>query len=192
MVNPRPGILSPTATGLSLLFCPETGEGEMSLHHAIVAPSWYNSQGLLTTWYFYTGYCNWIDRGIDYKPAYDAPAVAGLYPSMGPANGTYAAGSLGFWQFLNADPGHEPALNPQSNPGSILVTDNALFQDAGATTGITNYNNPPWVSSNHVDGSMGNGLPAGEHELYNDGSVRWVPMSNIKAHVYGGGVYFGW
>jgi hypothetical protein len=39
---------------------------------------------------------------------------------------------------------------------------------------------------------MGNYVPAGEHEMYNDGSVRWVPMSKIKARVYGVDIYFGW
>ena len=192
--TPRPGILTPTATGLSLLYCPETGSG-LQLQTE-VSPSWYNTQGLLTTWWLYTGYCNWIDRGIDYKPAYDAPAVAGYYPGM-TVTGNMQSGNLNNeWFFMNADPGHEPALNPQSGPGTLLVTDNALFTNsftnAGAAIGLANYL-ALGANSNHVDGSMGNYLPAGEHEMYNDGSVRWVPMSNIKAHVSGpGGVYFGW
>ena len=49
------------------------------------------------------------------------------------------------------------------------------------------------ANSNYVDGSLGNYLPAGSHEMYNDGSVRWVPMSKIKPRYMGpGGVYFGW
>ncbi|MGC9261839.1 MAG: prepilin-type N-terminal cleavage/methylation domain-containing protein, partial [Phycisphaerae bacterium] len=56
--TPRPGILTPNATGLSLLFCPEKDEGELSLSHAVWSPStMYNAQGLLTNWEFYTGYC---------------------------------------------------------------------------------------------------------------------------------------
>lgn len=190
MNNPRPGILNPSIDGVNMLFCPETGSGE----HQEPPSSWYTSMGLLTNWWFYTGYCYWVDRGLDYKPAYDHPAVAGYYSSYGGGGvGNYNSGTLGDWNFINADPGHEPALNPQSAPGSLLVTDNALFQDAGAATGLVN--GLPGVStadSNHVDGSLGNFLPAGSHELYNDGSVRWVPMSNIKSRVYGAGVYFGW
>ena len=191
MVNPRPGILSPTATGLSLLYCPEPA---FITEQNQIPPSSYNAQGLLTNWWLSTNYCNWIDRGINYKPAYDAVAVLhGVhFTPYGSMNSGGLAGSG--WTFLNADPGHEPVLNPQSSSGSILVTDNASFQDAGATTGKTNLfgQGADEVDSNHVDGTMGNFLPAGEHELYNDGSVRWVPMSNIKARVYGNGVFFGW
>ncbi|MGC9261766.1 MAG: type II secretion system protein [Phycisphaerae bacterium] len=185
----RPGILDPTASGISLLYCPDTSSGEQQSQ---IPASYYNSHGLLTNWWLYTGLCYWVDRGIDYKPAYDAPAVAGMYPTQ-PVTGTMQSGSMGSeWQFLNADPGHEPALNPQSSPGSVLVTDNALFSDAGATTGLADYL-APGANSNYVDGSLGSFLPAGAHEMYNDGSVRWVPMSNIKAHILGpGGVYFGW
>lgn len=198
MVNPRPGILSPTATGLSFLFCPDTSSGisQKSQIGPQVNPEGfvcnYNTQGLLTNWSLYTGYCYWADRGIDYKKAYDAPAVAGYYPGM-TVTGNMQSGNLGSeWYFLNADPGHEPALNPQSNPGTLLVTDNSLFSDAGATAGPP-IPAAPWLDSNHIDGSMGTALPAGAHEMYNDGSVRWVPMSNIKARVLGpAGVYFGW
>ncbi|MHB1768860.1 MAG: type II secretion system protein [Phycisphaerae bacterium] len=192
MVNPRPGILSPTVAGIGMMFCPETGSGEQPTLQDGVYPGYYNAQGLLDDWYFYTGDCYWVNRGIDYKSAYDASALAGYYDMGMTGTGTMNSGSLGFWQFLNADPGHEPALNPQSGPGTLLVTDNALFQDPGATTGMANFF-APGANSNHVDGSMGNALPAGEHEMYNDGSVRWVPMSNIKARILGPGpLYFGW
>ena len=189
----RPGILTPNATGLSLLFSPEKGEGELSLSHAVQSPAtMYNSQGLLVNWSFYTGYCYWVDRGINYSRAYDAPALAGRYSGM-TATGTIYNGNLSnYWFFTNGDPAHQPALNPQSGPGTLLVTDNALFKDPGATIGYTDYNLPPYASSNHVDGSMPNGQPAGEEEMYNDGSVRWVPMSKIKARFYGSGIFFGW
>jgi hypothetical protein len=39
---------------------------------------------------------------------------------------------------------------------------------------------------------MGNFLPAGEHEMYNDGSVRWVPISKIKVRCGEFNMFFGW
>ena len=195
MVNPRPGILSPTPAGMSLRYCPETGSG--LTQQEMVSPAHYNAQGLVDNWYLLTGYSYWVDSGLDYKPDYDAGAIAGRYsgtPGQGPtATGTIYSGTLGPWSFTNGDPAHEPALNPQSGGGTILVTDNALFTNNSATMGFTTswpVAGAPW--SNHVDGAMGNFLPAGEHELYNDGSVRWVPMSNIKVRFSGFGIYFGW
>ena len=199
MVNPRPGILSPTASGISMLFCPDTNSGVNQQNE--IPASWYNAQGLLTNWWLYTGLCYWTDRGIDYKPAYDETAVAGNWtgvPGQGPpVTGNMQAGNINNeWFFMNADPEHEPVLNPQSGPGTLLVTDNALFSNnftnAGAAMGLVNVL-APGANSNYVDEGLGNNLPAGSHEMYNDGSVRWVPMSNIKAHVLGpAGIYFGW
>ncbi len=190
MVNIRPGILSPTAAGMSLLYCPETGSG--LTQQEFVQPYHYNAQGLVNNWYLLTGYSYWVDSGLNYKPAYDAGAII-LHEPMPAATGTIYSGTLGPWSFINGDPAHEPALNPQSGGGTILVTDNALFTNNSATMGFTTswpIPGAPW--SNHVDGTMGNFLPAGEHELYNDGSVRWVPMSNIKVRFSGYGVFFGW
>ncbi|MGC9261617.1 MAG: type II secretion system protein, partial [Phycisphaerae bacterium] len=192
--TPRPGVLTPTVSGLSLLFSPDTSSGEQE--QSQMPAGAFNSQGYLTNWWLYTGMCYWVDRGIDYKPAYDFPAVAGYYQGMS-VTGTIDAGNLGNeWFFLNGDPEHEPALNPQSNPGTLLVTDNALFSNnftnAGSAMGLDNFLFPG-ANSNYVDGSLGNFLPAGSHEMYNDGSVRWVPMSNIKARFMGPGtLYFGW
>ncbi|MHB1768862.1 MAG: type II secretion system protein [Phycisphaerae bacterium] len=178
----RPGILTPTVTGLSLLFCPEPGSGAGSQLPA----SYYNKQGLLTNWLITIGYAYWVNRGIDYKAGYDVnhrPFVA---------TGTMQSGNLAnYWFFTNADPEHEPALNPQSSSGSLLVTDNSMFTDPSATMGYINS----WTSiplSNHVDGTVGNALPAGSHELHNDGSVSWVPMSKIKVRFYGAGLFWGW
>ena len=186
----RPGILSPTAAGMSLLYCPETSSG--LTQQEMVSPAHYNAQGLVDNWYLLTGYSYWVDSGLNYKPGYDAGVIGGRY---GPpvAHGTIYSGTLGPWSFINGNPAHEPALNPQSGGGTILVTDNALFTNNSATMGFTTswpIPGAPW--SNHVDGTMGNFLPAGEHELYNDGSVRWVPMSNIKVRFSGFGVFFGW
>ncbi len=190
----RAGILTPNAAGIGLLYCPDTNSGELQSQ---IPASYYNSQGLLTNWQFYLGLCYWVDRGINYKAAYDAPAVAGYYAGM-TATGTANNGNLSdYWYFMNADPAHEPALNPQSSPGSILVTDNALFSntfaDAGQAVGLVDFL-APGANSNYADEGTGNNLPAGENEMYNDGSVRWVPMSNIKSRfsLLEQGIYFGW
>lgn len=188
----RPGILTPNAVGISMLFCPETGSGEQPQQ---IPPSYYNAQGLLTNWSFYTGLSYWVDRGIDYKPTYDYSYLE--WGTLFTPSGTMQSGNLGSgsWSFMNADPAHEPALNPQSGPGTLLVTDNALFSNnftnAGAAMGLANFF-ASGANSNYVDGSMGNFLPAGSHEMYNDGSVRWVPMSNINPHIFGASIYFGW
>ena len=155
----------------------------------------YNSKGYLVNWWLYKGLCYWVDRGIDYKRAYDAGVLDGVYPGM-TASGTIYNGNLSNdWFFLNGDPEHVPALNPQSGPGTLLVTDNALFQtnftNAGSAMGLANKLFMG-ANSNYVDGSLGNYLPAGSHEMYNDGSVRWVPMSKIKARWMGFNIYFGW
>ncbi len=191
----RPGILNPTSAGMSLLYCPETSSG--LTQQEMVSPAHYDTQGLVDNWYLLTGYSYWVDYGLNYKTSYDVGAVDGIYdgtPGQGPvASGTASAGTLGSWSFVNGDPAHEPALNPQSGDGTILVTDNALFSNVSATAGFTTtwpIAGAPW--SNHVDGTNGNYLPAGEHELYNDGSVHWVPMSDIKVRFYGFGIYFGW
>ncbi|MDA8378238.1 MAG: prepilin-type N-terminal cleavage/methylation domain-containing protein [Planctomycetia bacterium] len=186
MVNPQSGIFNPTATGLSLLFCPEPGS--YFTEATFVPPYYYNTQGLCENWSFPCGYSYWVDDGSpylgDYSPAGDATI---FYPGWSGWNIKYGPS-----QWYNDDPGHEPALNPQSSGGSILVTDNGIFTDKSGTTGYTNAGSgqPPW--SNHVDGDVGNYLPAGEHELYNDGSVSWIPMSGIKVRYYAFGLFFGW
>ncbi|MDA8377859.1 MAG: prepilin-type N-terminal cleavage/methylation domain-containing protein [Planctomycetia bacterium] len=190
--TPRPGVLTPTENGISLLFSPDTGSGEQDSQ---IPTSSYNSQGYLVNWWLYTGLCYWVDRGIDYKPTYDAPAVAGYYQPPIVTGTIYSGNIANTWYFMNGDPEHEPALNPQSNPGTLLVTDNALFSNnftnADSAMGLANFLFTG-ANSNYVNGSPGNYLPAGEHEMYNDGSVRWVPISNIKARLYGVNIYFGW
>ncbi len=186
MVNPQPGMLSPTATGISMLFCPEAGS---YFSQARFVPSaYYNAQGYIDNFTFPMGYCYWVDDGSPYLGLY-SPAGDGtvLYPGWSGWNPKY-----GPVRWYNDDPGHEPAVNPQSDSASILATDNAMFTDPSGTVGYTNAGSgqPPW--SNHVDGSMGNFLPAGEHELYNDGSVSWVPMSQIKVRFYSFGQFWGW
>ena len=164
MFNPRPGILSPTASGISLIYSTEPG---VISQQNFVPSSDYNTQGLLDVFPTDIGYVYWVDRGQDWSQAGD----------YWPYNGSTAPQ----WEtFYNIDTIHEPALNPQSNAGSILVTDLVLYSTS--TSGLVG----PWYGvgngpdSNHVDNTSNNALPAGAHEMYNDGSVRWVPMSNIK------------
>ncbi|MHB1767407.1 MAG: type II secretion system protein, partial [Phycisphaerae bacterium] len=105
----RPGILTPNAVGISMLFCPETGSG---LQQQQIPPSWYTAQGLLTNWSFSNGLCYWVDYGLDYKPAYDYTYLT--WGHIFTPSGTTQAGNLSnYWYFMNADPEHEPALNPQ-------------------------------------------------------------------------------
>jgi prepilin-type N-terminal cleavage/methylation domain-containing protein len=193
MVNPRPGILKPTPTGISLLFCPYNNSAFGQTQNRWVPASYYNSQGLLTNWDFYTGYSYWVDRSTDYKAAYNVAALPQWGNVQVTAFGDMNVGGLSGTQmvFRHADPAHEPAINAQSNPGSLLVTDNALFSNVLGTVGLSNYG-VQGAQSNWVDGTTQNALPAGANEMYNDGSVRWVPMSNIQTHMYMAGIFFGW
>lgn len=186
MVNPQPGILSPAVPGINMLFCPEPG--------AIMNPSTetnqysYNSRGIYDDWSWVNiGYSYWVDQGHAGWPG--ATGWPGYSPS-----GNMAPAAFPGWScpgtFYNDDFAHEPTMNPQSSGASILVTDNAIF--TGPAAPLTGFASGgiPW--SNHVDGTMGNYLPAGEHELYNDGSVSWVPMSRIKVRYTVSSLYFGW
>ncbi|MDA8377101.1 MAG: prepilin-type N-terminal cleavage/methylation domain-containing protein [Planctomycetia bacterium] len=190
--NFQPGILTPNAQGVSLVFSTVPGAARPS--SPLIPPYYYNSHGLLISWYFTTGFCYWVDHGnyspstysgpgtatVDYSRAYD------LYPSLMPQD----------WQWRNDDPGHEPVLNAQSGPGSLLVTESAIFSSWATNAGIVE--DYPWTAgrlpaSDNVDGTThGIGVPSGTHEMYNDGSVRWVPISNIKVRCQRAGWFFGW
>jgi len=180
-----PGILTPTAQGLSLLFCPELGYSQNE--KAVLSPAsyYFNAQGYVDDWTFYGDDCYWVDHGLyssaratgfvgtpDYSPSYD------LFPQFMP----------GDWRWYNDDPAHEAVLNSQSSPGSILVSDLCMFTNTtwiqGAMAGSTPI-------SNHV-GNLGNALPDGEHELYNDGAVVWQSLSQIKVRCYRAGGYFAY
>ena len=199
LTNIRPGILPPTPAGISLLFSPDINSG---FPQSQLFPSTsYNLQGLCIAWQVPIGLSYWVDEGLDYSPAYDlwqiaTPYNAALASDMRNPNG---AGPCGRYNF---DPLHQPALNPQSGSGTLLVTDNALFSGPfigvtptqGAVTGqLPGWGPPNTVYSNYADEGLGNALPAGEHEMYNDGSVRWVPMSNIRVRFsWSGAAYSGW
>jgi prepilin-type N-terminal cleavage/methylation domain-containing protein len=194
LTNPRPGLLPPTASGISLLFCPETDSG---FTEAQSFPSnntsFWNAQGICVSFSGALGLTYWVDEGLDYSPAYDLFAVQES-PGVGfnaYMNNPLGAGPVGRF---NYDPLHQPALNAQSGPGTVLVTDNTFFTDSTGTKGLTGTFLPvDEAASNYVDGTLANALPAGEHEMYNDGSVRWVPMSNIKVRFsWVNTAYEGW
>ena len=177
MVNPQPGILTPNAQGLSLIYSTQPGYFSQA---NFVPASDYNAEGLITNWWnngvpIYSGYAYWVDHGPDWVQSEDVLNFGGSSPE-----------ATGQWTYsvVNNDPGHEPARSPISSPGSILATDDAFFTDWNATA------ETPWAP-NHVS-ENNNGLPAGEHELYNDGAVIWQPMSKIKCRVENHGLFMGW
>ncbi|MGC9259039.1 MAG: DUF1559 domain-containing protein [Phycisphaerae bacterium] len=190
--NFQPGILKPTAAGVGLLFSPE--EPGYFTETSQIQPWQYNANGLLAAFWFLDSYCYWVDHGnysagtyggsgtaeVDYSPAYDLSPLLGLPV---PAD----------WQWRNDAPGHEPVLNAQSAPGSLLVSDDAVFTSWATSPGLV----PSWtggvpVSVNVDNSDYGPAVPSGSHEMYNDGSVRWVPISNIKVRCQRAGWYFGW
>lgn len=185
MVNPRPGILAPNAQGISMLFSPYPG-GFTPTFGGYLTSSSYNNQGLLTNWTFFGNFEYWVDRGQDWKAAGDMYALE---------NNGY--NSTATYTYFNTDTDHVPALNPQSNPGSLLVSEQAFFtsyvpnQPASTLQGLADWPAPGPTSCNVVRPNN-NFLPSGEHELYNDGAVVWQPMSQINVRIFGMGLYFGW
>jgi hypothetical protein len=153
--------------------------------NAFIQPSWYNSSGILTNWTFYSGYCYWVDRGQDYKPSGDIWALETNAQNYDP-------GTSGTYVYANYNTDREPALDPLSNPASILVTDEVFLNSYSTTAGgLTGFPFPGAVASNHVTRND-DFLPAGAHELSNDGSVIWQPISNIKGRWGFSGVIMGW
>lgn len=190
--NFQPGILTPNAQGISLLFSTQPGASRPSS----IPASYYNTQGLLINWGFYTGFIDWIDHGNFSASTYSGPSTAGVYYSpsydIGP---TYMPQD---WQWRNDDPEHEPVLNALSSPGSLLVTESAIFSswatNAGLVTsaGFPTSDTANLPASDNVTGNYGPAVPSGIHEMYNDGSVRWVPIANIKVRCFRANDFFGW
>ncbi len=184
----QPGFLTPSGKQVDMLFSTEPGE-----FGPTVPAANFNKQGYVYDWSdVYTGYCYWVDRGNE---------VLGYYNSNGNIDPSHGTPEQAGYQWYNDDPAHEPAINPESAPGTILVTDSALFPfDATSagyvfTSGVSGQHgftksNVP--ASDHVDNNLGNALPAGSHELFNDGHVDWVPLSNIKVRTSFYGIYFGY
>jgi prepilin-type N-terminal cleavage/methylation domain-containing protein len=210
LTNIRPGILSPTPTGISMLFSPQPGMA--SMRNEINASDWTsNGQDMLQNWSFITGYCYWVDRGTS------GNTQNGSYSSGAPQNGGVAGYSPAYdWymyqtqgrsytitdDYFNTNTNHMPAENQNSNPGSLLCSDLAATTGPyapyqGFNTAYGAYGAPGGVMamSNHVDTPNNNWLPDGVHDLYNDASVAWVPISQAKVHYeYGAGTvrYYMW
>jgi prepilin-type N-terminal cleavage/methylation domain-containing protein len=181
LTNPRPGILSPTVKGISIVFSPQPGYFSENTQ-APPNSTWFNNAGLCINWSFGAGYCYWVDRGQDWTQSGDWYPFNGASPVV--------AGWFSYLPKANNDYGHEPAMNATSAPGSILVTDNTLFAGlAGVRSGGALLAGYP--ASNHVD-TNNDFLPEGEHELYNDGAVVWQPISKVKVRYEQNGWFFGW
>ncbi len=190
MVNPRPGIFNPTAQGFSMLFSPEPG---YITENTWINPGnysqFYTSNGILKNWDLFYGYAYWVNRGKDWTQAQDLWNFGGGNPSQ--TVWTYTPS-------YDQDPGHVPALNPTSSPGSLLATDMVSFTSpvyvSGGMSGSTAaaIGGPAGIPlSNHVT-QNNNFLPTGEHELYNGGSVVWQPLSELKPRWSYAGLNFGW
>lgn len=99
-----------------------------------------------------------------------------------------------------------PAENMQSNPGAILASDIAVMN---GTTVNGAQEQPPYMGvesnygigsgksayqpvSNHVDTANNDWLPDGVHDLFNDGSVIFNPMSRVRVHYDRNGINFAW
>ena len=187
LINPRSGFLPDTPAGISLLFSPDPNSGVTESVEYPTGPTVWNKQGMCVNFQGFDGMSYWVDEGQDYSPSYDLAAIAfhdAAPPWASSMRNQYGGGPLGRYNF---DPLHPPALNAQSSGNTLLVTDNALFTDQTGSQGAPGSQMPymgmgsNWPLSNYVDNATrGVAVPAGEHEMYNDGSVRWVPMSKIK------------
>ena len=208
MVNMRPGILTPNAKGISMLFSTEPGVVSQPNQ---IKPNFYDPQtGLLNRWDFYSGYCYWVDRGTGpatngsrFPPGYSEAYDIRVQELAGNRLPTYAN-----WTYLNYNStSHMPAENPQSNPGALIASDIAIITPQTAMLPSSAYMgfSATWgqgangqgsayePASNHVDRPNNNYLPDGVHDLYNDGAVVWVPMSNVRTHLDPNvGFYFAW
>ncbi len=192
LINPRSGFLPDTPQGISLLYSPDPNSGFTEAEYLPPNSQVWNKQGKCVDWSIAIGLSYWVNEGTDYSPAYDLSAIVA---GTGNNFATAWQSPLGEYpvQRFNLDPLHRPALNPQSNDGTLLVTDNAFFFDQSGSQGLVGLWGTPNATSNYVDEGPGNALPGGEHEMYNDGSVRWVPLSKIKVRFgFVDSEYAGW
>ena len=187
MVNPRPGILNPSPQGISMMY--STQPGGFTQNIFFYASDYTN--GMATNWSnSYSGYCYWLDRDKNtYSPGEDLGGVqleqAGIAPN------SYVMSYVYLPDYYKTP--HVPAANPRSNPGDILLTDEVFFQGPAGLKGLTDWPLIGVPSSNHVTTANNNDLPIGAHELYNDGAVVWVPMSQIHPRMtIQAGLVMGW
>ena len=218
MVNStiRPGILTPNAQGVSLLF--STQPGVISQPDQIISSgpkSFYvPASGLLKQWNFSSGYCYWVDRGTGgnvslganasevgsgvpqgYSEAYDLSEII-----LNQGGALSPSDNITKWAYYNTNTSHMPAENATAaGPGAILASDIAIMTDPSGTMGAMANWGPVGGSlstlaplSNHVDRPNNNYLPDGVHDLYNDGSVSWIGMAEVKVHYFNGSNYYAW
>ena len=211
MTNVRPGILSPTPTGISLLFSPEPGMASMA--NELNASNWTtNGQDMLWKWNFIAGYCYWVDRGTggtNQSTSYSSGSPQkGEVTGYSPAYDWYSISTGGHPpypitdEYFNAHTNHMPAENQNSNPGSLLCSDLAVttgpfepYQGFNSAYGAYGHYAGTMAMSNHVDTPNNNWLPDGVHDLYNDASVSWDPIGQAKVHYYfgaGSARYYMW
>ena len=186
MVNPRPGILTPSPQGLSMMYSTQPG----GFNETTFFPSSSYTNGIATNWSnSYSGYCYWLDRDKNtYSPGEDLTAgqleQAGMNPNSCVLSYQYLP------DYYKSE--HVPAANPRSNPGSILLTDEVFFQGSAGLRGLTGWPVQGVPSSNHVL-TNNYDLPVGAHELYNDGAVVWMPISQIHPRmIIQYGLVMGW
>ena len=175
MINPRPGILTPSPQGISMMYSTQPG----GFNQATSFPSSSYTNGIANNWSdSYSGYFYWLDRAQNhYSAGEDLNGTRGFVDTYLPHYYT--------------TPRH-PAENPRSNPGDILVSDDVFFQDAAGLTGMAGWPAAGLPASNHVV-TNNNFLPEGSHELDNDGSVVWQPMSKLHPRmVIQAGLVVGW
>ena len=175
MVNIRAGFLPPNANGISLIYSLNPGY----FSQARFVPSFdYDSSGVLDDWSgIYTGFDYWFNRSQGYWQR-----TMDVYGLAAPKGGNYQ-----YYDLNTLDPTHQPSTGPNDSPGSILVTDQVDFAHRPSLPPYVGFvqGRQPW--SNEVD-DLSTGLPAGAHELYNDGSVRWVDLSDLRPRYQVGGV----
>lgn len=187
MTNPRPGILTPSPQGISMMFSTQPG----GFTQTAFFPASAYTNGIATNWSdSYSGYCYWLDRDLNtYTVGED---LAGLqYQQTGGNANAYVSSYVYLPHYYHTD--HIPAASPLSSPGSILLTDEVFYQGPAGLRGLTGFPSAGEVSSNHVLTSNNYDLPDGAHELYNDGAVVWVPMSQIHPRMtIQAGLVMGW
>ena len=212
MINPQPGILKPTKQGVSLLFSTQPGFMANEQTQLAAPGNWTN--GILTHWAFYAGYCYWVDRGTSIAPGATVPES---YSPNGDLYEIYLnhIGSKvnwsSYWHYYNYT--RTSAMPAQSNisaPGTVLATDlcvvdptSFLLTSSTASTttaptagllyyGNLNHTGPANMPmSNHVTTSA-NALADGVHVLHNDASVNWDAMGHYQVHYSDGGFDFAW
>lgn len=186
MTNIRSGVLSPTPGNIALLYSPLAGyfsaqNWDAPSGSASTSPIGSYAQGGtgLNHYNSHQQYDSWINGTCYISYNY----WVGMDGVLARANNYW-----GQYALLNTAP-HQYANRPTSYPGSILMSDLVLLnaptsngaEDEGLSLGY-----PAW-SNNMTHGR----LPDGGNELFNDGSVVWKNLGQMKAR-YLHGPYWYW